>query len=199
MANVSDAWGTVRVSKAGKEFIDFVKTVQGDNAYYTLVDSVDGEEPDEDNNLVFTFSAAGRWSYEDNLDGYLGGKWMREDNDLKAYKKLINDLNRTGGSIEIEYSDSDMATCWMGNGVATLRAGEDGKAVYDNNFDSEDITVSGYADHEGITEFEALDCLYGSEVSEAYLKYVEKWKEEHKSTEGLPEPNEWYESIHEEI
>lgn len=195
MANLSDAYGTVRVSRAGKEFVEFVKAVQGPDAYYLLVDSIDNE-PDSENDLEFTFGANGRWAYEANLDGYLGGEWMKEDAESEAYGKLLEDLKRTGGSIEIEYTDSDTATDWMGEGLATLRVAEDGTIEYNNDFNSEPITVTRYADQQGLTEFEALDYLYGDEVSDKYLEYIEKWKEEHKSTDGMPEPNEWYESTH---
>src|SRR5690606_13981685 len=114
MANLSDAFGNIIVDKVGKEFLEFVNTVQRPDAYYVLVDNsdIEGVEPDENGDMSFDFCTPGRWSYENNLRGYLEGEWLKErpDKHVDAYDNLIKAIKEKNGRIIVEYKDSDTAT-----------------------------------------------------------------------------------------
>lgn len=197
MANLSDAFGDVIIEKVGKEFLEFIYKVQGDDAYYTLVDKYDVKDnvPDKDGDLKFSFGTSGRWAYSNNVEGYLNGTWMgNNEKEKKAYAKFISALKKKNGSVTIEYTDSDTAMDWMGTGVATLSV-IDGEVSFHDDFESETITISGYAKLNGDDEHWALEYIYGEEVGEEYDKYVEKWKQEHEYKKGDSEPagpDEWF-------
>ena len=196
MANLSDAFGGIKVNKVGKEFLVFLNAVQGEKseAYYTLVDPYDLSElkADDDGDITFDFSTSGRWSYSNNIEGYLQGKWLTErgEYDKKAYNKFIKALKTKKGSVIINYTDSDGGMNWMGTGQATLSA----DASFNNDFNEEVITVAGYAELCGYNEHEALDMLYGDEVVDAYNKYVEDLT---KNNTVIAAPGEWHENIYE--
>ena len=153
-------------------------------------------EPDEKNNLEFTFSTSGRWSYGNNLEGYLKGEWMNGEN-RGAWEKLIGALRDSGGFIEIGYKDSDTAMDWMGEGVAVLRVNseEGGDIEFHDSFESENITLEKYAEQQGFTEYEALEYVYGDEVADKYKEYCET--EEAKGNTPA-KPDTWYENIYED-
>lgn len=123
MANLSDAYGTIRVHKVGKEFLRFLNRVQGEksDAYYTLVDREDlNVEADENNNLELKFSTFGRWAYKNNIEGYLKERWLNSDVDKRAYARLLAVMVQKKGSIEIVYEDSDPALGWSEEGSFTM-------------------------------------------------------------------------------
>ena len=200
MANLSDAFGTVRVDGVGKEFLEFLDAVQGteEKAYYKLVDIEDYREvePDEKNNLEFKFQTFGRWSYGANLEGYLRGEWMNGES-RGAWEKLIDALRDSGGFIEVDYKDSDTAMDWMGDGVAVLRVSSEygGDIEFHDSFESENITLEKYAEQQGFTEYEALEYVYGDEVADKYKEYCDA--EEAKGNTPA-KPDTWYESIYED-
>lgn len=132
MANISDAFGTVKVDKVGKEFIEYCK-IAGDNYYTLLGYRQDIPEPKED--IEFEFSTYGRWNFRANLEGYLDpeGHWHNEEAESEAYKKLCEAIFATDGSIRIEYTDSDEAMGWAGSGVAELSQ-IDGQLQFTSNF-----------------------------------------------------------------
>lgn len=207
MANITDAFGTITVKKVGKEFLEFLNKVQGEDsqAYYTLVDREDikGAVRDKNNNLKFDFSTFGRWSYFSNLEGYLKGDWMNEsNNDKKAYDKFIKAMIENNGLVKVEYTDSDSAMDWMGKGEFTMSV-KNGKIQFTDNFNEQRVSIIGYAELYGYSEIEALDMLYGDEVSEAYQKYVEEWKKNHTGPEfnGIEPagPSEWYDNEYSEV
>lgn len=197
MANTSDVFGKITVKNIGEEFIDFLKSVQGSEqqAYYKLVelDTLDLAEPDEDNNLVMEFSTFGRWSYLNNLEGYLKEEWLYEQPLRLAYEKLVDAMTKKNGSIEVEYTDSDIGMDWMGDGKFTMSV-ENGEVVYDDYFFSKPITIKEYAEMNGDNEFWALGYIYGEEVAELYDQYAEECKKE--SREPLT-PSAWYEELFE--
>lgn len=199
MANISDAYGTFEVEKVGQEFLDFVKVAQGKNAYYLLIDEEDLNlaKVDDDGNLRLSFSTGGRWSYSTNLEGYLDGKWLQSEEDQKtAYANLIEAIEKKNGSITVEYQDSDTAMDWMGSGLATLRA-VDGTVQFIDNFESEEITISKFAQAQGESEYWALEYIYGDEVADQYGQYYDNWKKDHEFKKGESEPagpSEWYDN-----
>lgn len=203
MANLSDAWGTIEVEKVGQEFLDFLEAVQGGDAYYLLVESesLDGAKPDKDGNLSVDFSTSGRWSYTNNLEGYLGGQWMHEDESKEAYAKFIKALEKKDGRVSVEYTDSDVSMDWMGTGMAELIAHE-GEPVLSGDFHDEEMSVAGFARLNGDDELWALSYLHGEEAGEAYDKYLEQWKKDHSGPkfEGMnpSSPDEWYDNEYEE-
>jgi len=189
MANFSDAFGIVKVNKVGQEFGEFLKVVQHNGAYYTLVNREDIEDIKPDKDLEFDFSTAGRWNYGNNLDGYLNGEWMTNtDEEIKAYAKFITALKKKDGSVIIEYNDSDIAMGWMGTGIAKLSIVRGG-LKFTNDFDEQEMTISNYAKMNGEDEYWALEYIYGDEVYDKYRKYSEKCKSH--GTEPV-EPSNWY-------
>lgn len=184
----------------GKEFLEFLDAVQGteEKAYYKLVDIEDYKdvEPDEKNNLEFKFQTAGRWSYGNNLEGYLNGSWMNNENQ-GAWEKLIDALRDSGGCVEVDYKDSDAAMGWMDEGVATLRVSseEGGGIEFNDSFESENITLEKYAEQQGFTEYEALEYVYGDEVADKYKEYCDAEEAKGNTPADL---EKWYESIYED-
>lgn len=195
MANLSDAYGEVSIDKVGNEFKEFIKAVQGDTAYYQLVDDVDNIEVDNNGNAVFSFGACGRWNYESNVDGYLKGTWMNGEGDEKAYKKFIKAFKDKKATLTIEYEDSDPSMDWMGKGVFEMTVGEDGEIEFSHDFEEERVTIPGFANMHGETDRWALEYLYGDEVATEYDEYEEKTKKEGKEPVG---PDDWYSEIYEE-
>jgi hypothetical protein len=137
MANVSDAHGTIRVEKVAKEFLEYLKAVQGkeEDAYYKLceVHEFMGIIPNSTNNISFDFSACGRWNYGNNLRGYLEGSWMRDLPEKKAYDNFIAALVKKKGRVIIEYQDRD-GYDWSGSGIAILE-GTEGGPIFEDSFD----------------------------------------------------------------
>lgn len=206
MANLSDSFGTIKVEKVGKEFLEFLNIVQGkdSDAYYTLVDREDfnGVEPDKDGNLTFDFSTFGRWNYGNNIEGYLRGDWMvNTDSDKKAHTKLHKAIIDKDGSVIIEYTDSDGSTDWIGTGVAEL-ASREGEIYFNNCFNDEIMSIKRYAELYGYDdEIEVMESLHGDEAADAYVKYIEGWKKDHEFISGSSEPacaDEWYDNEYEQ-
>lgn len=193
MANISDGYGTITVLTIGKQFLEFINKVQKD-AYYLLLDSTDGQEVDENGDVSFTFGAGGRWNYEANIKGYLNGEWMNGDKEKEAYDKFIKAFKRKGGSITIEYSDSDTATGWMGNGVFEMTVNE-GEIEFSHNFEEQELTIENFAEQQGEDAYWAMGYIYGDEVTDEYDKYVEKCE---KKGDQPVEPQEWFETIYEQ-
>lgn len=128
MANLSDAYGKITAEKCGKEFLEFLHSVQGEGtqAYYKLaeVDDFKGVIVNSENTVSFGFSTFGRWQYLNNLEGFLEGKWLQDENDKKAYLKFAGALVAKNGRVIVDYSDSDEAMGWKGEGVAVLEVVE---------------------------------------------------------------------------
>lgn len=203
MANLSDAFGEITIKKVGAEFLEFIKIAQGDSAYYTLIDEEDLQDvsPDEVGDITMSFMASGRWSYDNNIEGYLQGLWMMADSVRKeAYDKFIKALKDKEGSVRIEYTDSDSANDWMGTGYAELWV-LNGEIEFTSSFNDEPITLQGYANLCGYADDEALGILYGDEVADKYSKYVHEWRKEHTFVLGVSEPaspGEWYDNEYKE-
>ena len=182
----------------GKEFLEFLDAVQGTDAYYVLADKSDYEDvkPDEKNNLEFNFQTSGRWSYGNNLEGYLNGAWMNNENQ-GAWEKLIDALRDSGGCIEVDYKDSDTAMDWMGEGVAVLRVSseEGGGIEFNDSFESENITLEKYAEQQGFTEYEALEYVYGDEVADKYKEYCDAQEAKGHTPAN---PDTWYDTEYQE-
>ena len=200
MANLSDAFGNIIVQKVGKEFLEFLRTVQDKDAYYTLVSNLDDLIPDDDGDIEFDISDSGRWAYENNIDGYLNGEWMQGEDDKKAYDKFIAAIKEKDGVVSIEYQDSDTAMDWMGSGYAELSS-NNGEISYSKDFTEERITIERFAEQQGETQEWALEYIYGDEVADKYYKYVDEWKKTHDFIEGREEPacpEEWYNNEYQE-
>lgn len=190
MANISDAWGDITVEKVGKEFLEFLKVAQKDG-YYLLVESETDFVPDSDGDLTLDFATGGRWAYESNLNGYLGGEWMQEDDQKEAYIKLLEALKAKGGRITVDYKDCDTAMDWMGTGVYEIYY-DNGELVTTHNFDGEDITLEKFAELQGETKEWALEYIYGDEVAQLWWEYVDKEGDNAKDVEY------WYDNIYKE-
>lgn len=185
MANLSDAFGTIKVKKVGKEFIEYLNEAQED-AEYLLADYEDYRDvkPDENGDLEFTFSTAGRWSYDNNIEGYLEGGWGEQ-----AWPRFVEALKDKHGVVEIEYTDSESSNFWMGQGTASLQF-TDGELTFANEFDSQEMNVRGYAELTGMTEHEALEALHGDEALAAYYAYVNECEQDGESPDSI---DDWYE------
>lgn len=195
MANLSDAWGEIKVFRVGKEFLEFLNKVQGpdSSAYYTLVDpeDLDGVEADEDNNLTMSFSTFGRWSYENNIEGYLDGKWM--SNDQEAYAEFIEAVKKNDGVIVIEYKDSEGGSQFMGEGVAVLKVLK-GEVCLDTSFSDEEYTIGNFAKLQDESQEWALGYLYGEDTLDLYGKYIDTCE---KANSKPVDPETWFETIYE--
>ena len=190
MANVSDGYGNVIVERVGQDLKDFLSVVQKD-AYYELFDDVENIEVDSEGNTQFTFGAGGRWNYESNLRGYLEGGWMNGEKEKKAYNKFIRAFKKKDGLISVEYTDSDTATDWMGEGEYNMSVCE-GEIIFNHSFDEENITLEKFAEQNGESTRWALEYIHGDEVADEYDKYAEKAGKE------AVEPEVWLETIYEE-
>lgn len=194
MANLSDAFGTIRVKRVGKEFLAFLKKVQGEksDAYYTLVDRDDlTATVNENGDLTIEFNTFGRWSYSSNIEGYLMGEWMHSDNDKTAYERFIKAFIKADGEIEIDYQDSDPACDWMGKGIWSMTV-ENKEVKYHDGFVTDDVSISGYAEMNGESEHWALAYIHGDDAANAYDKYLE----ENKDKEPV-DADTWYDNIYE--
>lgn len=197
MANISDAFGDIHVERVGKEFLEYLNAVQGDDetAYYKLVEVADLEQAknnvDKNGDLSMSFSTGGRWHYQNNINGYLKGEWMQP---IEAYDKFLDALISKDGVVDISYTDSDSAMDWMGTGNFRVEAKE-GEIIHTETFDEQPITISGYADINGEDEYWALTYLKGEEIAEAYDIYVDNCKSQGKEAES---PDVWYNTIYEE-
>lgn len=201
MANLTDAYGEIKVKKVGKEFLDYLRAVQSDpSVYYTLINPYELEtvKADKNGNLSMPFSNAGRWAFSNNIAGYLGGEWMY-DKDKESYYKFLEELVEKKGSVVIDYQDCDTAMDWMGSGFAELKV-INGKPNLNNVFDSGRISgnLKGFCELMGFDDEESgFAYLYGEEVLYDYLKYREEWKRDHEFIEGIMEPAgpaEWYDN-----
>jgi hypothetical protein len=201
MANLSDAFGTITVEKVGKEFLEYLRKVQGSDkdAYYKLleVDDLKQAEVDENNNLSLNFNTFGRWNYSNNVEGYLLGKWMQAneyvpESHQKAYEKFVKAMVRKDGKVTIEYTDSDTAMDWMGTGEIVIEAHEGELALSEAWDEQSPITMEKYCKLYEADEYEALESLYGDEVAAEYDKYVES-----KKGEKPLEPAEWFDKVYE--
>lgn len=190
MANVSDGYGDVRVDRVGQELKDFLTVVQ-DGAYYYLFDDVENIEVTPNGNAEFTFGSGGRWNYEANIRGYLEGEWMNGEKEKEAYDKFIDAFKKKNGKITIEYTDSDTAMDWMGEGIYQMSV-EEGEIQYTHSFKEERITLERFAEQNGESLEWALEYIYGDEVAEAYAKYK---KEKGELAVGA---DVWYDTIYEE-
>ena len=182
---------TITVEKVGHELKEFLSAVQKD-AYYLLVDDVDNLTPDSDGDVEFTFGAGGRWSYENNLRGYLEGDWMNGEKEKKAYNKFIRALKKKDGLVSIEYTDSDTSMDWMGSGRFDMFVDEDKTVQFSHEFNEEPVTIERFAESQGESTRWALEYIYGDEVADLYDKYAEKAGKE------AVEPEVWFETIYEE-
>lgn len=194
MANISDAYGTITVERAGQDLVYFLKVVQ-EKAYYILIDDVDNLTADSDGYVEFTFGAGGRWSYNTNIQGYLLGDWMNGEKEKEAYDKFIKAFKEKKGLLVIEYSDSDVAMNWMGKGFFQMGVDDDGEIEFSDNFEEEEVTIKALAEANGEDTYWALEYIYGEEVSEKYDEYAEKCEKEGKEPAT---PEVWFESIYEE-
>lgn len=198
MANLSDAFGEIEVKNVGKEFLEFITKVQApDEVYYRLCenDNLDNVKADKDNNVKFDFSTFGRWCYLSNVEGYLRGDWMNEPKDKKPYEKFMKAFREKNGSVLITYTDSDTGMDWMGTGTIHMYVDKKGEIQFDEDSNTESVTIPAYAQLYGITEYDAVESLYGDEVTTAYEKYVDEWHKEHDYKPGESEPAgiaEWY-------
>lgn len=204
MANLSDAFGKITIENVGQEFADFLNIVQKD-AYYKLIEDW-GCDPQvvavnvEGNMTTIEFWASGRWSYENNLDGYLKGEWMNEPNLKEAHQKLFDAIIAKNGLIVVEYKDSDPGCEWLGDGIYQVEV-IDGEVVCSFNFIDGEYSVKNFAEFNGETEEWALEYIYGDEVADKYYAYVEEWKKTHNFVEGREEPagpDEWYNNEYQE-
>ena len=191
MANISDGYGTITVEKVGHELKEFLTVVQ-DKAYYLLVDDVDNLNPDSEGDVEFTFGAGGRWSYENNIRGYLEGEWMNGEKEKKAYNKFVRALKKKDGMVSIEYTDSDVSMDWMGVGRFDMSVDEDKTVQFSHEFEEEPVTIERYAEVNGETTRWALEYIYGDEVADKYDKYAEKAGKE------AVEPEVWFTEIYKE-
>lgn len=189
MANISDGYGTVVVERVGQDLKDFLAVVQKE-AYYLLFDDIENVEVDNNGNAEFQFAAGGRWNYETNLRGYLEGEWMNSEEEKKAYNKFIRAFKKKDGLICVEYTDNDTAMDWMGEGQYNMSVCEK-EIIFDHNFDSENITISKFAEANGESEYWALEYIYGDEVATQYDEYAKK------AGKDAVEPGEWFETIYE--
>ena len=197
MANLSDAVGKIKVEKVGAEFIEYIKKIQNKEAYYLLIDeeALAVATPDADNNLSINFATFGRWSYEGNINGYIDGEWMHDEEQKSAYNKFIAALIEKDGSVSIEYTDSDIAMDFMGTGESSLYA-EDGEKVFHNDFDCEEVSIAGYSNLYGDDEEESLLIMYGDNASEARDLYLKNCL---KSGEKAVSCDDWYTNIYEAV
>lgn len=190
MANISDGYGNVIVERVGQDLKEFLQVVQKE-AYYLLFDDPDNIEVDDNGNAEFQFGAGGRWNYETNIRGYLEGEWMTGEKEKKAYNKFIRAFKKKDGLISIEYTDSDTAMDWMGEGEYNMSVC-DGEILFNHDFQEERITLSRYAEQNGESEYWALEYIYGDEVAAKYDEYAKK------AGKDAVEPSEWLETIYEE-
>jgi len=191
MANISDGYGTVVVEKVGQELKDFLTVVQ-EGAYYLLFDDVENIEVFDNGNAEFQFGAGGRWNYEANIRGYLEGDWMTGEKEKKAYNKFIRAFKKKDGLISIEYTDSDTAMDWMGEGQYNMSVCEK-EIIFDHNFEERPVTLEDYAELNGYSMLEAIEYLYGDEVAGAYQDYEVECDQ--KGTKPV-EPDVWYDTIY---
>lgn len=192
MANISDGYGTITVEKVGHELKEFLTVVQ-DKAYYLLVDDVDNLNPDSEGDVEFTFGAGGRWSYENNIRGYLEGEWMNGEKEKKAYNKFVRALKKKDGMVSIEYTDSDVGMDWMGSGRFDMYVDEEKTVQFSHEFNDEPVTIKRYAEMNGETTHWALDYIHGDEVGDKYDEYRKKVGEE-----TAVEPEVWFDEIYKE-
>lgn len=101
MANVSDAWGTIRIKPAGrtKEEIDsFIKDLNEttSNWYY----GTHFEESIDD--FLYEFRGDGRWTYSQNIDWIFNSEHELFD---ERAKEIYEKHKLAGVEMEIEYTE----------------------------------------------------------------------------------------------
>lgn len=195
MANVSDGWGTFVIDKVGNEFKEFIEAVDGDSAYYPLIDD-SSFEVDSEGDAEFLFAAGGRWNYGSNLEGYLGGTWMNGNKEKEAYDKFVKALKEKNGSVTVSYKDCDTAMDWMGEGEFKLFVDEDGNVDFYDNFNEQRITLESFAEFQGETIEWAAGYLYGDEVVGEYQDYESECIKKGDEPVAI---NVWYDTIREEV
>ena len=131
MANLSSAKVTIVAHKVGPEVQHYIDANAGFD-YDILSSEGDGYNVEKDGDTwTFTGCATGRWSYAANVRGYFGaeGAWLNSDNGPK-YRELMDALERTHGSVTLDWLDCDPATDWIHTATASLIVDEDGNASF---------------------------------------------------------------------
>lgn len=212
MANLSDASVEIYVDKVGKEMVAYIEATKDIGDYVIVYDGYSGEV-DNNGNVHIEGASSGRWSYENNLEGYfdpervkswLGAaddsygwvqdeeqknKYIEEANkQYAAYQALVEALKTTGGRVEFSYSDCDPAMDWMGTGGATLEV-EDGEVVFLSSFDSEPLDISEYAEQQKMSVTEAIECLHGDVPADKWEQYLQECEQK---GEEPKDPQTWY-------
>lgn len=216
MANLSDADIHITAEKVGKELVNYINA-NTDTDYAIVYGPIDLSEVDENGDVDINSSSSGRWAYSNNLEGYFDAgrvkDWLGVNSDYEymkeefrdgykqkananyeAYLALIEAIKRTGGRVDIEYTDCDPATGWMGDGTAMLEL-VDGEVVFSQDFNEEKLSIARFAEIQGESEYWALEYIHGDEVAEAYDKYLKQCKKEDTKPADV---DTWYDEIYEE-
>ena len=177
MANISDAAVTITAEKVGEQLVNYINAINRSQPYYELIYAEPTPEMvDSEGNIRIDGDASGRWAYENNLRGYLdpsaAERWVKGEAHA-AYLELCEAIEETGGRIEVDYSDCDAGTEWMGHGTATLEYA-DGSIVFDHDFTDDEFSVKSFAEMQGESELWALEYIHGEEVVDEYNKSEDK-------------------------
>lgn len=212
MANLSDAEVDIVADKVGQELLDYINTTNKDTIDYAIVYEGFDEHVNANGDFVISGNSSGRWAYSNNLEGYFDAervkqwlgvgddyKWLEDEAKKKqyqtnaqeqyaAYLRLVAAIKKTGGRVEINYTDADPAMGWMSSGQAVLEV-EDGEVVFSHHSESEDLDITKYADINGLSIYEALETLHGDEVADKWAEYEEMCE---KNGGEKKDPQVWY-------
>jgi len=197
MANLSDANVDIHAYKVGKELVEYINATKEDTDYVIVYESPSLTDVDKDGNIEILGGASGRWAYSNNLEGYFDVNrvrswlgvgadysWLDDEKkkkeyasqankQYKAFCKLIGAIKKTGGSVEINYTDCDPAMDWMGEGSALLEVMDD-MVVFSQSFTEERLDIVKYADINDMSIYDAIDMLHGDEPADKYNTYTQE-------------------------
>ena len=183
MANQSSA--TVSISahpKIAKELFAYIEAVQSDSEYNIINEDalaeIDYKEFDGEEYASVGGWATGRWAYSNNLQSYFAGRFVKEswrDGEGKpahlTYGKLVAAIKKHDGDFEIEYQDEEGGAGFIDIGTLSInKENVDNDEPYIDSH-TEDYNVTNMMEVFGYDEWEAIDIMYGDEVSTAWSDY----------------------------
>jgi len=182
MANQSSASVTINAKASiAKELFEYIEAVQSDSEYNIINEDalVDIDYSDDPEAYVSVGGwATGRWSYSNNLESYFAGRFTKENWRVGegkaahlAYGKLVSAIKRKHGDFEIEYQDEEGGAGFIDVGTLSINEENIDDDVPSIDSQAQDYTISNMMEIFGYDEWEAIDNMYGDEVSTAWSEY----------------------------
>lgn len=176
MANISDAYGSVRLEGDwGRDeaimlayFIDAAWATKGDYGMYIMDSTLDVAD-----NLLndrFTFSGSGRWNFEntlinavEHLEPYgsiVGeGRTITLEEFNSMYLLLANTMKEKHLTFTVEYADMETGSDFIGEGYVVFESNGTQILADENNFNELETSLTNRINLYSLTEDDVVDIM----------------------------------------